>query len=53
MSVVTVTTVGGVRRVFYAVASVFFDDRQLVIKFTEGGHVTYIPHQRILQVDVR
>lgn len=53
MSVVTVTTVDEVKKVFFDVASVFFDDRQLVIKFTEGGHVTYIPHQRVLQVDVR
>lgn len=53
MSVVTVTTVDEVKKVFYAVESVFFDDRQLVIKFTEGGHITYIPHHRVYQVDVR
>lgn len=53
MSVVTVTTVDEVKKVFFAVASVLFDDHQLVIKFIEGGHITYIPHQRVLQVDVR
>lgn len=53
MSVVTVTSYDE-KQVFYAVDYITYDDYgNLVIKFKEEGHVTYIPRTHVYQVDVR
>lgn len=53
MSTVTVTTYDA-KEVFYFADKVYYDDYgNLVVRFKEEGHVTYIPVPRVLQVDVR